>query len=581
MLSSEATIPSSIEEQKEDEVFSNRERISERIDKNYELRLMRTLPEVNDRFALTTIINPEGVYQLNQEINTFRCLFSAEEFTIAHGELCFLLQHATIVSELDGILIYDALTLKQLNTLEQAIRLKFGYTIIGYTINEESYLRSVNFIMRRLFSHTHEYPPLPEAMSRQFLYFSRKPIVEDISVSLRVTIQTYLLFRYLLTTYFQYTKDTTDDYEGVKFKYNYASWYLLSLSVLVALNLLLLRSGLLDRAKLLLKLTRIRFIEESIIGLTSNLTNYGALILSPTLIADSFFPVLVLAGIIGCYRSNKAVVNLAYYTTAHFLLKTFFESLTVGSFCGLGMKGPVFILFFLNTKNNVATQTSYTQDWHIAGYIASTLMLVVSLPRHPRCSLKYQRRGDHASNIVNGISIALLDGYALFTLINLSFIMFYGVDNFSKNKPIEPALYCTFTTLAFLVTFLTTFPGVPNLPEYSLEQNPIKQPIPMKIYRFFNETKTGGLPRAVLMVSRAKPATSIEGVELSAKASTARMWRGFNLFSYSISTHNVHSISPITIENPMQENNVHIESVSLETSKIGHDRHQSQKGMVV
>jgi len=122
------------------------ERITERIVKDYELRLAMNLPEYNARFEHTTIITPHGAFQWNTEIEQWTCRISLENFNTACPELSFLLQRAKEVTDPEGILFYNALTLKQLNTLDQALRLHHGNTIIGYSICEEIYLRAINFL---------------------------------------------------------------------------------------------------------------------------------------------------------------------------------------------------------------------------------------------------------------------------------------------------------------------------------------------------------------------------------------------------------------------------------------------------
>ena len=133
---------------------------------------MRALPEVDEKFNLVTIITPDGVHQLNQEIKAFKCLITADEFKAKHGSP-FLTRAAQVIAT-EGELIHDELTMAQLNILESSIRMRHGHTIIGYSINEEVFLRLLG-----------EYPPAPAAFSKRVLDSMHTPIVRDISVSIR------------------------------------------------------------------------------------------------------------------------------------------------------------------------------------------------------------------------------------------------------------------------------------------------------------------------------------------------------------------------------------------------------------
>ena len=190
-------------------------RIAERIANQYKLRLMKHSPEAKQRLEHpTTIIAPEGVFQWNAEIEQWTCRLSVENFNAAYPILSFLVQRANEVNDPEGESAYNALTLKQLNALDQAIQLHHGDTIIGYSICEEIYLRQINFFVwlfcRRCSEY--DYPPLPEAYSKRLLTFIQRPLVLDIASSLRVAAQSYLLFAYFLTTYSQYAPQSQDDY---------------------------------------------------------------------------------------------------------------------------------------------------------------------------------------------------------------------------------------------------------------------------------------------------------------------------------------------------------------------------------
>ena len=69
------------------------------------------------------------------------------------------------------------------------------------------YLRAINSIARLLSKRPAEYPPLPEAYSKQILNMAQSQIIFDVTASSRGAIQTFWLFEYILAIYFQYTSD--------------------------------------------------------------------------------------------------------------------------------------------------------------------------------------------------------------------------------------------------------------------------------------------------------------------------------------------------------------------------------------
>lgn len=460
---------------KPEEEFSD-ERIADRIVTGYKLCLMKNLPETKESYEYTTIITPQGIYQLNQEIDNFKCLLNAEEIQAIH-DLSMLLQQAAATYLEEGS-IYNTLTLKQLNLLEKIIQAKHGHALIGYPVNEEIYIYVINFLAKWLCHGSSEYPPLPESHSRWMLKLIHQPIVLDVSTSLRVAAQSFLLMGYLGNTYFRYTQEIDDDYVGEQFFVRNALWLLLTLNGFMALSLALLRSGCIDKAWLLAGMNRIRITEQFILACTSNLTNYGQLFVPKSLIKQCFFPVMLLAGIVGYFKSNKPIINISHHTMPKFLFRNFFLALTVGSFFSLGMQPLIRAMFFLyqsagSSSEGAYSTWSYAQDVSFVRYLAFTIMIVVSFARYPYAHESWQRFGLYASNLMHAISIALLDNFALFVFVNYSFSVFYGLD-FSPTEPIAPAIFCTLQALTLLAVFLVTFPNTLNLAEYSIEKNAIQ-----------------------------------------------------------------------------------------------------------
>jgi len=528
------------------------ERIPERIANNYELRLMETLPEDTSASFCMTIITTNGVFQWNSEIEQWKCQISIEELNSTYQDLIFLLQHAGEISDPNGVLAYNFLSLKQLNTLEQALRLRHGNTVIGYSICEEIYLRTINCFVwlfcRGNFEYS--YPPLPEQISRRLLTFMARPLVIDIASSLRVAAQTSLLFGYFFSVYFQYSPQGDDDY--VEFQEDNYLWFLLSVVTVTALSLLLLRISYVSRAYALSALIRLRMVEQSIIGFASNLTNYGPLIASDSFIKACFLPVVLLGALLGYYEKKEDLINISLLTMPQFLFRTFFSSLTVASFCSLGLSGFITATFFLYIDSSDSANNAFLKDVSYVRYTTLAIMLLVSLFRYPYLPIENQRVGRYASNLMNGISIAMLDNYALFLFIVFSVGTFYGSYNFSPEKPFVPAVFCTLIALSFLAVLLVTFPGTPNIPEYSLEKNSAKPGYQARMFRFFEN---------IISNQQSSLATEIQHRSVSAENKVELKPSGITSFLRRFNRSNDQRQISST-ENPLQDGLIHFQQTS-------------------
>ena len=527
------------------EVTENHERIAERIVNGYELRLMTHLPTYNERLQHTTIITAEGIFQWNADIEQWAYRISVENFNTAYQALSFLLERASEVTDQEGILIYNALTLQQLNALDQALRLHQGHTIIGYSICEEIYLREINFLVWLVCGRfsKYDYPPLPESYSKRLLTFIQRPIVLDIASSLRIAAQSFILFYFFVKSYVQYT--TENQYGYTQFMNNNNNWIFLSFYSVIVMNLFLLYSGCLDKKRILLVMIRLRWIEQSIIGMVSNLLNYGPFLASTSVITGSILPLIILGGLIGYYKRIGEIINIAQWTSFQFLLRGFFSSLTGASFCAAGFNGFLIDVFFLYAPDD--TQEEYVQDGRIVRYSAFAMIMLLSLFRNPIASLITQHWGRYANNWMNGISIALLDNYALTLLIQFPIFTIMGNTVFSPQEPIAPTFFCMFTALSFISVFLVTFPTTPNLPEYSLEKNPIKPTWITKTFRFFNDITHCRIPSDVSRIT----SMAHTGVEFVSErmASFARAVNMGQLYPHASK-----DTSKSMVENPIHHN---------------------------
>ena len=72
---------------------------------------MSTLPAVDQKYDVATIITPDGAFQLNQEIQEFKCIIKRDEFISKFGY--YLLDKSQHETQAEGLIIHDELTLNE------------------------------------------------------------------------------------------------------------------------------------------------------------------------------------------------------------------------------------------------------------------------------------------------------------------------------------------------------------------------------------------------------------------------------------------------------------------------------------
>jgi len=446
---------------------SQQSSLANRIVRNCELRYLTNLPENNDsnrsQYKFTSIITTDGLYQLNREFHEFRQLLPIDILK----EIAPILTNTIYIVECNGDLAYDDLTLAQLTQLEKAVRDHRGYTIIGYSINEEVFLKLIGL-------NRYEYPPAPDAFPKRALDMINMPIVRDVSVSIRSGAQSLLLFGYLAGTYFQYNTKSKQTYD--EFYYNNIQAFLLVSASVAAIDLFFLRSGLFKKDTVLLGINRLRLVEESIIGKSQNWTTYGSMLRIPTpVIVNGLLPVMAYGAIKGFYNDDALYTTSVMNIASQPRFKTFWNglsfALTTGSFVSLGFSYVVYDVIFSKITDDARGLSQVNNDSSMLQYTACALALLCHCARYPNYSCSTQRVARYTSNISNTLGNIMLDNYAMFAI--MSMIMELTIGGYiSSNQTGLLALFYGLQPATFIYCFLTTFSTTPDLPEFSIEPNP-------------------------------------------------------------------------------------------------------------
>lgn len=488
------------------------ERINERFVNDHELRLMRRLPEASQLLEFITMITPSGVHQLalenkDNECRHVTCLIHADEFrrmfgsTLSHN----LLVRAEELTDPNGVLLHDnTMTLKQLNQLEEAILNKQGHPLFGRSINEKTYLVVVDAGGNLLCGGTSKYPPVPEASSARLLHATRHRYVLTTTAALRLAAQTNLLINYLVQVYFDLHPNSGDDYTF--YKKNIPMLLGVFLGE-VLLYLLILHANPVNQSAILVYFERIRKIEQSVIGLVLNLSNYGPdLYLSVANIQTLFLPTILLGILLGCFTPlNDSVKNIAEYSMPKFILNNVLKSLTVGSFCAIGLQAPLNDNLFLY-NNSLAAYNKLEQDDKMARYAATALTFIFLSMMHPNNPVFVQTYGRYTGNAMNSLGMVLLDNYALTSINNSAFSSFYG--EFSRKEMLVPTLYRLLDAACLISVLLFTFPSTPNLGTYSTKKNTYKSPFFRRVEQALQPLSSCDLPFRTRPVITSDPITN-------------------------------------------------------------------------
>lgn len=454
--------------------------IEDRFFRSHEIRLMPELPTTDTRLQYTTIITSEGLFQLqlNQALNTleWRCRLNLEQ--LDQLDLSNFVAYSTRCPLEEGTLIYEALTFKsltlaQLRMLEIAVIDADGRSVIGYTINESLWIRFVGRLFRE------QYPPKPNDYSRQWLEMLYQPIMQDISLSFRVTLFTYILVGQSLDIYFQENKENnikTDNLYHQNIK-----WFFLALGAFAMTNLLLLRGNCLEKLAVSSLLNCTRRIEQHMIVvfnllLSETLSSILLKIMgkaSNTVIRYSTIPLLILAIKLG-FDNNDALYMTSSINIFHRpQLRTLFISLcyafTTSSFASLEARAFISTSLMVE-KNQNDDYPVREQAFNIQSIIQSSVFsitLLTYLARYPYAPKLVQNIGRYASNVSNAIGNAFLISYII-VIIELSVRNFLSFELHQSKIWLTPA-FLSLQPLNLLYAFMTAFPATSNLPELSIE----------------------------------------------------------------------------------------------------------------
>ena len=410
---------------------SIRQSTTNRFVNNHELRFMVNLPEKTETNRLklksTSFLTPHGLFQLNREYHEFRQILSLDIIRYIAPKLA---EEDKIIAR-DGQLAYDVLSRQELERLEQTVRDYHGHSLIGYSLNEEVFLRALG-----------EYPPLPDAFSKRVFNTLNSSIVRDTTLSLRTAALSLMLFIRLVYASMQFNAQEQENFNT--FYYNHIPLFLSLIASVAAAQMIFLRSELVrqqtrslfcietfGKQEVLTGINRFRLIQESMIGVDVNWTTYGTLIsslilsqkITDDLIGYGLIPVL-LYGLRKGYlnediRYTAPAINIAQHTQLKTAWHGLEYALTTGSFFALGAKYFTIDIVYATITDDARAYMQSNNSYSYTQYAACGLALMAHLARYPNAPTPIKRWGRYAANISNSIGNSMLDNFAMYAVISL------------------------------------------------------------------------------------------------------------------------------------------------------------------
>lgn len=443
--------------------------IADRFVRSHEIRLISKLPIVSDRLRTVTIITPEGLFQLNLETNTLKCLLNTDE--LEQLGLTTFVDYSERCTAEEGTLIQDvwtlnSITIKQLCALDRAVIDVGGRSVIGYPIPASIWIKIMGTLFRE------QYPPKSDDYSRRWLELMYHPIVQDISLSFKVTVFLERLCFNIGRFYFH--ESIAHDNAINKFFQQNLAWIAIGIASIFSMNMLLLRGNCFFRSTIFSGLNCIRRMEQSMIVLMQIISSEVITwIFSKILQGDgyrfaeySMVPLSLLAIKIGFDNNDDlymaSALNVFHRPKLYTFLNSLRHALTISSFFSLGLGNAVY--YILEDKNNIDDDDSIREKsidiYTKIQYSVFILALVVFLARYPFFSQPIKNFGRYASNISNAIANSFLISFAMFIVEALIFNLLKSKINGAQawGKPIFAGL----KPLTYLYAFMTTFPTTTN-----------------------------------------------------------------------------------------------------------------------
>lgn len=202
----------------------------------------------------------------------------------------------------------------------------------------------------------------------------------------------------------------------------------------------------------------------------------------------SSIPILFLAFFLGLNKNDKTTANHYVNIHNHTNLKFIYNVLNWSSYNQnlllLGSRALVNLSFYFE-DDDAKVNIEYNKINSILFYFYFAFCLIPQIMRYPSNELTLKYISKYLSNILNGLSYSLFDGYALVEIYTLFSVSIFKTNAATKKDYLDNSLYFTIFCLSFIYSLHARYTNTQNIPEYSNRKIPNKESYCRKSLSFF------------------------------------------------------------------------------------------------
>lgn len=454
-----------------------------------------------------SFITPIGLQQYDYELKKITVVLSVEELqNLGLGEFVEESRHVRFDEEAnltyDELVeakkktnINDRLTFEQWKNLEIAlIKSPYGRTVIGYSINEEVYLKFWGHVFQLYYqslkhlgypARDYQYPPRKDDAEKLMLDFCQKKTVKDFRLSIQVA--GYISWSIILSllNFFAFLNNQSQNSN-----FNNLFIHLNSILLYVSCGIFGLAFGFVklpyfEHNFTYKILSKSCLVSQTYIGNLYRLINYTVLFfpnisgqnLTQTIVYS--IPFLAIGSLyLGLQKKDKLAQNTYININKLTIIKQIYHAFDWASYnqsmLGVGSNTLINLAFYFdNFDDSVANEYYAISNYCL--YIYLGILFSLHLLNNPLFNEKIRYFALNGCNITNGISYSFHDAWIFFTTIYIpASLSIFKKDVTTKADYLDNALYFTAISLTYLFAIHISFSSTQNIPKYSLREVSVK-----------------------------------------------------------------------------------------------------------
>lgn len=442
-----------------------------------------------------SFITPIGLQQYDYELKKITVVLSIEELQNL-GFRNFIEEAKALRFDEEANLTYDELieakkktninnrlSIEQWRNLEIAlIKSPYGRTVLGYSINEEVYLKFWGHVFQLYYqpvkylgysSRDYQYPPRKDDAEKLMLEFFQKDFVKNLGLSAQVAAYSYLSIDYILTI-ISMQKNISINSTEIYLKY--INYFAITTALVFSTNFLFLNSPCINNQFRLNTSSKLFYTLQEFVNNIYRLYNYinffgffSAEISNQILLYLSV-PTFCLAIYLGTNKKDKTssnhYINLHKNLNIRFLYNTLNWSSYNQNLLLISSRALLNLSFYFQ-DDDAKVNNEYNKVNNILFYAYFILCVIPHMMRHPSNEINLRYTSKYLSNILNGLSYSLFDGFAFVEIYTLFSISVFKTNSPTPKDYLDNSLYFTIFSFSFFYSLHSRYSNTHNIPEYS------------------------------------------------------------------------------------------------------------------